>query len=269
VGGASDDAGTPLSAARRRDRMLALIQERQFVRVGELGAEFGISDVTVRNDLDVLVSRGHIHRFRGGATPRAAAGQERAFEETQASFASEKVAIGAAAARLVQDGEALILDVGSTAVAAARALVGRDDLRDVVVFTNGLKTALELEAAIDRLQVVVLGGTLRRLQHSLVDPLAGELLAQITVGTVFLGCSGVDPVGGITNVNLPEAGVKKRMLASARRRVVLADGSKIGRVELAHLCPISEVDLLITGTSADPDIVEALRDAGCEVVVAS
>lgn len=249
--------------------MLAVIQERQFVRVGELGAEFGISDVTVRNDLDVLVSRGQIHRFRGGATPRAAGGQERAFEETESSFASEKVAIGAAAALLVQQGEALILDVGTTSVAAARALVARTDLRDVVVFTNGLKTALELEPAIERLQVVVLGGTLRRLQHSLVDPLAGELLAQITVGTVFLGCSGVDPTGGVTNVNLPEAGVKKRMLAVARRRIVLADGSKIGRVELAHLCPISEVDVVITGASANPDVVQELRDGGCEVLVAT
>jgi DeoR family transcriptional regulator, aga operon transcriptional repressor len=249
--------------------MLALIQERQFVRVAELGAEFGISDVTVRNDLDVLVSRGHVHRFRGGATPRAAAGLERAYEETQSSFAAEKLAIGEAAAGLVHDGEAVILDVGTTSVAVAHALVARTELHDVVVFTNGLKTALELEPAIERLQIVVLGGTLRRLQHSLVDPLAGEILSQITVGTVFLGCSGVDPIGGITNVNLPEAQVKKRMLAVARRRIVLADGSKIGRVELAQLCPISEVDLVITGVSADPDAVQALRDAGCDVVIAT
>jgi DeoR family transcriptional regulator of aga operon len=248
--------------------MLALIQGRQFVRVGELSAEFGISEVTVRSDLELLASRGLIHRFRGGATPRASAGSERAYEETESSHAAEKLAIGEAAVRRVRAGDSLILDVGTTSVAAARALVARADLQDVVVFTNGLKTALELEPAIGRLSVIVLGGTLRRLQHSLVDPLAGVLLAGITVNTVFLGCSGVDPLGGVTNVNLPEAEVKKRMLSVARRRIVLADGSKIGRVELAHLCSIGDVDAVITGTSADPDVVQALRDIGCEVEVA-
>lgn len=264
-----DDAASQLSAAVRRDRMLAVIRERQFARVGELSSEFGISEVTVRNDLEVLASRGKVHRFRGGATPRAAASQERAFEETLSSFSAEKLAIGAAAAELVQNGEALILDVGTTAVAVARALVARTDLEDIVVFTNGLKTALELEPAIGRFSVVVLGGTLRRLQHSLVDPLAGQLLAHVTANTVFLGCSGVDPVVGITNVNLPEADVKRRMLAAARRHIVLADGSKIGRVELAHLAGIDEIDMVITDASAGPDVVSALRDQGCEVMIAN
>ncbi len=248
--------------------MLAVIEERQFVRVGELSAEFGISEVTVRNDLETLASRGRIHRFRGGATPRAIGGLERAFEETEASFASEKVAIGQAAAQLVSDGESIILDVGTTSVAAARALVARAELTDVVIFTNGLKTALELEPAIGRFTVVVLGGTLRRLQHSLVDPLASALLAQVHVDTAFLGCSGVDPLGGITNVNLPETEVKRRMLGVARRRIVLADGSKIGRVELAQLCSTADVDLVISGASADPDVVSELRDGGCEVRIA-
>jgi len=137
----------------------------------------------------------------------------------------------------------------------------------VVVFTNGLKTALELEPASPRVTVVVLGGTLRPLQHSLVNPLATLILEQISVKTVLLGCNGVDTVGGITNINLPEAEVKKRMLAAATRKIVLADGSKLGRVEVARLCDIDEVDLLITGNSADPAVVEALRDRGCDVRV--
>jgi DeoR family transcriptional regulator of aga operon len=89
------------------------------------------------------------------------------------------------------------------------------------------------------------------------------------VDTVLLGCNGVDPVAGVTNVNLPEAAIKRRMIRSARRRIVLADGSKIGRVGLAHLCPIDEVHQLITGESADPAVVQALRDGGCDVQVAS
>ena len=129
-----------------------------------------------------------------------------------------------------------------------------------MVFTNGLKTALELEHAVPRITVVVLGGTLRPLQHSLVDPLATHILERVSVGTLLLGCNGVHPTGGVTNINLPEAEIKRRMLEIASRRIVLADGSKIGRIELAHLCRADEIDMVITGESANEAIVESLRE---------
>ena len=261
-----DGTGRGLDAALRRDQMLAAIQERHFLHVRELSERFGISEVTVRSDLDQLASRGDVHRIRGGAIPRAV--PERPFEESETSFAEEKVAIGRAAAALVSDGDALLIDAGTTAAAAARALSARTDLENVVVFTNGLKTALELEPGNPRITVVLLGGTLRPLQHSLVDPLATVILDQIRVNTLMLGCNGVDPGGGITNMNLPEAEVKKRMIRAAGRSIVLADGSKIGAVELAHLCPIDDVGMVITGESADTAVVEALRDSGCEVQIA-
>src|SRR3954449_6127637 len=248
----------------RRDRMLALIRERDFVRVGELSERFGISEVTVRSDLDALAAQGDVQRIRGGAIPR-----EHAFEVSETSFAAEKLAIGRAAAELIRDGETLLMEVGTTLAATARALVARLELRNVTVFTNGLKTALELEPATPRITVVLLGGTLRPLQHSLVEPMASLILEQINVHTLFLGCNGVDPTAGVTNVNLPEAEVKKRMLRAAARRVVLADGSKIGRVELAHLCPVEDVHLVITGESADPGVVDALRERGTEVRLVS
>ncbi|MDX6503504.1 MAG: DeoR family transcriptional regulator, aga operon transcriptional repressor [Gaiellaceae bacterium] len=256
---APDPAGD-IPAGLRRERMLTLIQQSDYMRVTDLGARFGISDVTVRSDLDALAARDEIQRIRGGAIPRNRPGEERPFEETQGAFAAEKVAIGHTAAAQVRSGEAILLDVGTTAAAVARALVARTELQDVVVFTNGLTTALELEPAIPRITVVVLGGTLRPLQHSLVDPLATLVLAQIKVSTVFLGCNGVDPVAGVTNVNLPEAEMKKAMLQVARRTVVLADGSKLGRVELAHLCDVGKIDALVTGESAESDVVAALEE---------
>jgi DeoR family transcriptional regulator, aga operon transcriptional repressor len=257
-----------ISLDERRGRMLALIRERQFIPVAELSGRFGISEVTVRSDLAALAADGHIHRIRGGAIPRVELAQEMPYEESVTSYAEEKGAIGRAAAELIRPGESVVLDVGTTVVAAARALVAREDLRDVVVFTNGLKTALELEAAIPRLTVVVSGGTLRRLQHSLVEPMATKILAEIAPSVAFLGCSGVHPEGGITNVNLPEAQVKQQIIRSARRTVVLADGSKIGRIELAQLCAVDEIDMVITGESASPPVVAALRERGCEVVIA-
>jgi len=186
----------------------------------------------------------------------------------QSARVDEKAIIGRLAASLVSQGETLILDVGTTTTAVARALVKREDLYDIVVFTNSLNIALELEPAIPRFTVVVTGGTLRPMQHSLVDPLGGLMIERINAHTVFLGCNGIDPQGGITNVNLPEAEMKRRLLQAARRCIVVADGSKVGGIELAFLCSVDEIDLLITDSSADPAVVSALRERDLEVLLA-
>jgi DeoR family transcriptional regulator of aga operon len=168
----------------------------------------------------------------------------------------------------VSNGETVLLDVGTTTTAVAVALVERDDLHHVTVVTNGLNIALELERAAPRITVVVTGGTLRPLQHSLVNPLAESLLAGLNADTAFLGCNGVHPEHGITNVNLPESEVKRRMLQMAARRIVVADGSKLGKLTVAKLCDVGDVDLLVTGESAPSDAVTALEDAGLSVHVA-
>jgi DeoR family transcriptional regulator, aga operon transcriptional repressor len=166
---------------------------------------------------------------------------------------------------MIAAGDTVILDVGTTTTAIARALVLRTELHDVTVVTNGLNIALELERATPRISVVVTGGTLRPLQHSLVNPLGTTLLGHLHAAVAFVGCNGVDPEVGITNINLPEAEVKRAMLLAARRRVIVADGSKIGEVELAKVCDIEEVSLLITDPTADPEVVAEIAAAGCQV----
>jgi DeoR family transcriptional regulator, aga operon transcriptional repressor len=255
----------PVPARVRRDRMLALVHERDFVRVSELADRFDVSEVTVRADLDALAVRGALRRVRGGAVPRGTTPAERPFEESEVAAAAEKRAIAQAAAALVHPGDTIILDVGTTTTAIAQALADRVELSDVTVFTSSLTIAMALEAAANRLTVVVTGGTLRPKQHSLVEPLAGLVLASIHAGTAFVGCNGVDVDAGITNVNLPETDIKKRILAAAQRRIVCADASKLGRVALAHVCDLDDVDLLLTDRHADPQIVAALRDTGLQV----
>jgi DeoR family transcriptional regulator, aga operon transcriptional repressor len=257
-----------LPAEMRREHILAFVKSRDFVRVSDLSVKFGVSEVTVRGDLDTLAERGQLRRIRGGAMPLPLPQPERSFEEMQGARVNEKAMIGKLAASLVSPGETVILDVGTTATAVARALARRNELYDVVVFTNALNIALELESAIPRFTVVVTGGTLRPLQHSLVDPLGGLMLERINARTVFLGCNGIDSIGGITNINLPEAEIKRRMLQAARQRVIVADGSKVGRIELAYLCGVDEVDLLITDRSADPVVLNALRERDLEVMLA-
>jgi DeoR family transcriptional regulator of aga operon len=258
-----------IPAQMRREHILALIQSRDFVRVSDLSAKFHVSEVTVRGDLDALAERGQIRRIRGGAMPKLLPHLERPFEEVKNSRAIEKSLIGRLAASLITQGETVILDVGTTTTALARALIARDDLFDIVVFTNSLNIAYELEMAIPRFTVVVTGGTLRPMQHSLVDPIAGLMFERINAHTVFLGCNGIHPNRGITNINLPETEMKRRMLQAAKRRILVADGSKVGQIELAYLCGVSDIDLLITDSSADPTVVAALREQDLEIMIAS
>lgn len=258
----------PVPARVRRDRMLTLLREHEFVRVTDLAQRFEVSEVTVRADLDTLETRGLLRRVRGGAMPRNAAPVERPFEEAEVAAAEQKRAIARAAAATISEGDTIVLDVGTTTTAIAQELAARTELADVTVFTSSLTIAMALEPATPRLTVVVTGGTLRPKQHSLVEPLAGLVLASIRAGTAFVGCNGVDVDSGVTNVNLPETEVKKLILRASQRRVVVADGTKLGRVALAHVCPLDDVDLLITSADADPELVSALRNTGLDVQLA-
>jgi DeoR family transcriptional regulator, aga operon transcriptional repressor len=251
----------------RRGLILTFIRTRDFVRVTDLSARFRVTEVTVRGDLDVLAERGEIRRIRGGAMPKPLMQMERPFEEMKNARVSEKSSIGKLAAGLVSSGETIIIDVGTTTTAVARSLLQRNELRDIIVFTNALNIALELENAIPRFTVVVSGGTLRPLQHSLVDPMGMLIFERIKAQTVFLGCNGIDPVSGVTNINLPETEIKRRMLRAAKRRILVADGSKIGKIELANMCNLDDIDLLITDNSADPAILNTLREGGLEIMI--
>ncbi len=257
-----------LPGAVRRQRMFALLEEREFMRVTDLAKIFGISEVTVRSDLDHLVAASTVQRVHGGAIvgdnqSRA----EQSFEQSAGTSASEKIAIGEAAAQLVSSGDSLILDVGSTATAVASALTRRNDLTELVVFTNSLTIATALEPHIPRFTVVLTGGTLRPRQHSLVDPFAELILDRLHVTTAFIGCNGIHPEEGVTNINLPEAAVKGRMVKAARRVVVVAGGAKLGKISMARFAEIDDVDVLITGQTAPAKLVTQFTELGLQTIV--
>lgn len=261
------DDQRPVPARVRRDRMLELLREQEFVRVSELAERFEVSEVTVRADLDALQQRGQLRRVRGGAVPRAAAPAERRFEEARIAAAAQKRAIGTAAAALIEDGDTLILDVGTTTTAVAQALADRLDVSGVTVFTSSLTIAMALERADPRVTVVVTGGTLRPKQHSLVEPLAGLVLKNINARKAFIGCNGIDVDRGITNVNLPETEVKRMVITASQQRIVCADSSKLGQVALAQVCGLGDIDLLITDDQVEPELLTALDNTGLAVTV--
>jgi DeoR family transcriptional regulator of aga operon len=256
-------SGVP--AELRQDRIAEEIEAAGFRRVTDLADLFGVSVVTVRSDLGSLEAVGRVRRVRGGAVPAGALRSEPPLELAARENQDQKAAIAAYAASLVQPGQVVVLDVGSTTTAVALELVARRDLHDVTVVTSGLNVAMALEPASDRIAVLVTGGMVRPLQHSLVNPFGSLILEQISAHLAFIGCNGVDAERGVTNLNFAEAEVKKSMIAAAREVVVVADGSKIGVVEAARVCAISEIDLLITDASASQHAVAQIERSAVSV----
>ena len=256
------------SVPQRRERLVTAVARRGFARVVDLSRELGVSEVTVRTDLAALETDGRVTRVHGGAMPRGlVAERESSLEQSRGRLTRAKEAIATAAAARVQSGHSVLLDVGSTTLAVAHALVARVELQEVVVVTNGLAIALALEPGIPRLTVVVTGGTLRSLQHSLVNPLATSLLDGVRADVAILGATGVHLDHGVTNVNLPETEVKRRMVTRASRRILVADSSKIGQAHLGHVAALAEIDELITDTAITEADATALRAAGPRVHV--
>jgi len=260
------------TTAARRDRLAALVADRGFVRVADASGILGVSEVTVRGDLTALEASGQVIRIHGGAMPHgavtSAASAEPTFEQALSLAADSKRAIGELAASLVSSGQSVILDVGTTALAVAEALVRRTDLVDIAVITNGLSIALALESALPRFTVVVTGGTLRPLQHSLVNPSASEFFESVHADIAFIGCNGIDPEHGVTNLNFPEAEIKRRMVQSSTRRILIADGSKLGQAHLGVIGPVSDFQELVTGGELPAEIADTLRDRGLTIRVA-
>jgi DeoR family transcriptional regulator of aga operon len=261
----------PEANTERRDRLADLVRRRGFVRVRDAADLLGVSDVTIRGDLSALETAGALVRIHGGAMPPRSGDSrpvEHALEQSVALAVDAKERIGVAAASLVTSGQSIILDVGSTALAVATALVKRDDLTEVSIITNGLSIALALEPAMPRITVVLTGGTLRPLQHSLVNPGASAFLESVHADLAIIGCNGIDLANGVTNINFPEAEVKRRMLASSTRRVLVADAEKLGQTHLGVIGTVNDFDVLITSETADAASVASLRAAGLEVLLA-
>lgn len=243
----------------RHDEILSLVEQHGELSVSQLSKILGVSEVTVRSDLNTLVPTGQIRRVRGGVQRPLKLNRETPLEQTSLRHTAAKRRIGQAAANLIQDGETVFLDVGSTTTEVARAI--RPTLQGVTIITNGLNIAVELER-LPNVQVIVTGGTLRRLQHSLVNPYGMALLGQIHADRLILGCNGVDVQHGITNSNHEEAEIKRIMAERAGEIVVVADHSKIGQVSRAHIAPLSAVSILITDAQGllPADLSAALPD---------
>jgi len=255
-----------LDITERRQRIAEMVSNEQFASIQDLARLFGVSNVTIRNDIDALSrERQGLLRVRGGVLSRQQPYGETPYERRTRENVEDKQAIGRAAAAMIQSNDTAILDVGTTTMAIAEALAQRTDLDHTVIFTNGVNIALALEPAYPRITTVVTGGTLRPSDHSLVEPMSTLILERIRAGIAFIGCNGIDPEFGVSTTTLPEAAIKQTIMRSAMRVVVVADGSKFGRNTLARVCAVTEIDTYLSAGWIDPACARQMQELGVRI----
>jgi DeoR family fructose operon transcriptional repressor len=207
---------------------------------------------------------GLLRRTHGGAVGSQTSNFEPSLAEKEDRLKDEKAAIAKEAVALIGDGEAILLDAGSTTLQIARLL--RQKLSSNTVVTNAVNIACELAAA--DLDVTLTGGTLRPLTFSLVGPIAETALAGLHVDKLFLATNGVDLRHGLTTPNMAEAQAKRAMIESAKEVILVADHSKLGRISFCHFCPLTRIDCLITDAGAPAEFLHALEQQRVKVLVA-
>ncbi|MGH9447480.1 MAG: transcriptional repressor AgaR [Terriglobia bacterium] len=247
----------------RRRAILDLMSRDGRVLVRDLAKRFSTSQVTIRKDLEVLNDRGLLHRTHGGALPiRSAALLDPSLHEKEKLYPKEKQRISTAAVRLVQEGQSVVLDSGSTTTAIARALRG---LRQVTIITNAVNIAAELAGS--AAEVILTGGSLRENSFSLVGPLAEDTLRRLSADILFLGVDGFDVHFGLTTPNLLEAKVNRVMMKIARRTVVVCDSSKFGSRSLSLITSPSAIHEVITDRGISKQDLNALEEASTQVML--
>lgn len=247
----------------RRRKILEMLHGDGRVLVKDLARHFKISQITIRKDLEILDSQGVVQRTHGGALPvQSGALLDPSLREKEKLHRREKIRIAEAAVALVEEGQSVLLDSGTTTTAIARAL---KDMSRLTVITNAINIAAELAGT--HIEVMLTGGTLRKNSFSLVGPLAEQTLHQLSADILFLGVDGFDTHAGLFTPNMLEAQVNRAMVEIARRTVAVCDSSKFGRRSLCNIMPVTSVHEVVTDKMIPKSDLRALKDAGVKVTV--
>jgi DeoR/GlpR family transcriptional regulator of sugar metabolism len=261
----TESAGV-LSTRDRRARILEMLQEREFVGVAELARMFGMTEMSVRRDLSALAEMGRVTRVRGGATGTHAIQMTQPFAAARAHNAKQKDRIARSAAALIEARSAVFFYSGTTVAEVAARLPGQ--VRpSLTVVTNSLAVIDEV-GAWPSPHLVGLGGIYLPDYMAFVGPHAIGALQGLHADIAVVGSDGLSAANGLTIAHQLIAEIGAVMIERARRTIVVADSTKIGKAGFTSIVPITAVDVLVTDTDADGEEVSALRALGVEVILA-
>jgi DeoR/GlpR family transcriptional regulator of sugar metabolism len=251
-------------AQQRQAEIVARVRSEGAVRVADLVAELGVSDMTIRRDLEVLAERGLLAKVHGGATvARSGSTDEPGFAAKADLQRPEKMAMATRAAAMVRPGSAIGISAGTTTAELARRLV---NIPDLTVVTNSVRVADVFYRADRPDRTVVLTGGVRTPSDALVGPVAVAAIRTLHPDVLFLGVHGMSQRAGFTTPNLLESDTNRAFVASAERLVVLADSSKWGTVGISSIASLADANVLVTDSGLPKDAREVLRDHVGELV---
>lgn len=243
----------------RQRRMMELLERDGEIRINELKGLFSVTEMTIRRDLEKLEGTGQVRRIFGGAI---LLGRDVALQDRTGLMAEEKARIGRYAAGLIQPGEAVFIDGGTTTLEVARAI---QPGMNITVVTNALNVAQELLAK--GIATIVSGGMIWEATSTLIGPFAVQHIASMTYNRAFLGTTGISARHGFSNSNMHEAEIKKTAIRQAAEVIVVADHTKFEAKDLLIFAAPGEVHRVITDEAPEGEAAGALREAGTEIVV--
>jgi DeoR/GlpR family transcriptional regulator of sugar metabolism len=263
--------GARMLARHRQSLILEDIRRMGSARVSDLTQRLGVSDMTIRRDLEVLARSGLVEKVHGGAVlPGAPRSHEPGFEAKSSLEQPAKASIAAAAASLVTPGSAIGLSAGTTTFALAEQLLG---IPELTIVTNSVRVmnlfadGPGADPRVRELSVVLTGGA-RTPSDALVGPVADLTIRSLHLDTLFLGCHGIDPVAGLTTPNLAEAETNRAFVKAARKITVVADHTKWGIVGLSSFAELDEVDTLISDSGLPAEARSLLADRVGQLLIA-
>ncbi|QWT24171.1 DeoR/GlpR family DNA-binding transcription regulator [Subtercola sp. PAMC28395] len=251
----------------RQSEIVQFLDAEGMLTVTELGKRFGVSEMTVRRDLVELETAGLVRRVHGGATRALGRAYEPPFRMRQAAALGSKQAIARAAAKLIAEGDAIGLDVGSTVLEMVPEFVDIDNLTVVTASLRVANRVAELHALEHSVRLIVTGGVARAEELSLTGQSAIEFYRNIRLDKAFISVGGVSNEGGATEFNLEDAEVKRALINSSEEVVVLADSSKFGQTGFAYVADLRRVSCLITDSGIGEKVLSDLRGIGVSVTV--
>lgn len=248
----------------RREYILSLVNKTGSVNSIDIAKILDISETTIRRDLNKLSQKGLVKRTYGGAINIDSVGYELKFEVQKEKFISEKKKIALAAAELVEDGDVILIEAGTTGYQTALNIKNK---RQLTIITNSCDIAILVGKNSPHYNIILSGGILSTLTRSLVGPIADWAFNNINVDKAFIGISGIDIKKGITSVDLAEAQTKKNIMKSAKHVIALCDHSKIGHIAMNFVAPIKSINIFITDSEADKDFLKKIRELGINAIV--
>ncbi|MER7648491.1 MULTISPECIES: DeoR/GlpR family DNA-binding transcription regulator [Streptomyces] len=250
-----------MNVSERHRFILALLAERNRASVAELARSTKTSEMTIRRDLELLESRGALRRVHGGAVSTLLSGVEPPYAVRAMVGGETKAKLADVVVRMLNDGETVALDTGTTAVAVAHAMAGRR----LTVTPLSLHATMPL-AEHEGIRLLLPGGQVRPGELSFYGETALRTFEDLRYDTFILGCCGVDAANGATAYNLDDVHVKRVAARAARRIILVATAEKLGRVALGRICSVEQLDVVVTDAPQGTPVVEEMRAAGVNIV---